>query len=188
MRSHCTGGDDRSDRRAGARAGRPTQTWRPPPAAIAAASSMRAAARACGSARCSDWPELLTAVCGAVADALARSASSRMMLADLPPSSCATRFTVTAARCGDLDAGAGRAGERHHVDAGVAAQRGADLGAVAVDEVEHAGGHAGLVAGSRRKSTLTSARPRTASAPSCSRRRAQARPCTRSGSAASSTA
>ena len=47
---------------------------------------------------------------------------------------------------GDLDAGAGRAGERHHVDVGVRGERRADVDAVAVDEVEHARRHAGLVA------------------------------------------
>ena len=39
---------------------------------------------------------------------------------------------------GDLDAGAGRAGERDHVHLRVAGQRHADADAVAVDEVEHA--------------------------------------------------
>ena len=46
---------------------------------------------------------------------------------------------------GDLDAGAGRARERHHVDVGVGRERRADVDAVAVHEVEHAGGHAGRV-------------------------------------------
>jgi hypothetical protein len=44
---------------------------------------------------------------------------------------------------GHLDAGAGRAGERDHVDLGMAGDRGADGRAVAVDQVEHAGRHAG---------------------------------------------
>jgi hypothetical protein len=44
---------------------------------------------------------------------------------------------------GHQDAGAGRAGEGHHVDIGMRAQRRADTRAVAVDEVEHAGRHAG---------------------------------------------
>ena len=39
-----------------------------------------------------------------------------MMLADLPPSSWCTRLTVSAAALATSDAGAGRAGERHHVD------------------------------------------------------------------------
>ena len=43
---------------------------------------------------------------------------------------------------GDQDAGAGRAGEADHVDVGMLGQRGADAGAVAVDEVEHARRHA----------------------------------------------
>ena len=48
-------------------------------------------------------------------------------------------------RLGDDDAGPSRAGERHHVDIGVAGHDLADIGAVAVDEVEHALGHAGVV-------------------------------------------
>ena len=51
--------------------------------------------------------------------ALVRSASSRMTFADLPPSSWLTRFTV-ARPLGNVDAGAGRAGEGDHVDVGVA--------------------------------------------------------------------
>jgi hypothetical protein len=43
------------------------------------------------------------------------------------------------------DAGAGRAGERHHVDVGMRGHRGAHRRAVAVDEVEHARRHAGVV-------------------------------------------
>ena len=38
----------------------------------------------------------------------------------------------------DQHAGAGRAGERHHVDIGVRRERCANAGAIAVDEVEHA--------------------------------------------------
>ena len=44
-----------------------------------------------------DWPVLRAQPCTPAATACSRSASSRMMLADLPPSSCATRFTVGAA-------------------------------------------------------------------------------------------
>src|SRR5204862_7221039 len=48
-------------------------------------------------------------------------------------------------RSSDLDqhAGPGGAGEAHHVDALVARERGADAGAVAIDQIEHARGHAG---------------------------------------------
>src|SRR5438093_1084813 len=44
-----------------------------------------------------DWPVLRAEPCTPAATACSRSAASRMMLADLPPSSCATRFTVGAA-------------------------------------------------------------------------------------------
>src|SRR5262245_35784753 len=46
-----------------------------------------------------DWPVLLKQCAVPPAMDLARSASSRMMLGDLPPSSCDTRFTVGAAFC-----------------------------------------------------------------------------------------
>src|SRR5438874_9809753 len=44
-----------------------------------------------------DWPVLRKHACTPSLTALSRSASSRMMLADLPPSPCVTRFTVGAA-------------------------------------------------------------------------------------------
>ena len=68
-----------------------------------------------------------------------------MMLADLPPSSRATRLTRLRRKFGDALAGAGRAGERHHVDVGVRRDRLADDRADTGDEVEHAGGQADLV-------------------------------------------
>ena len=44
-----------------------------------------------------DWPELTTIAATSRATESASASSSRMMLADLPPSSCATRLTVGAA-------------------------------------------------------------------------------------------
>src|SRR5204862_6143983 len=44
-----------------------------------------------------DWPVLRKQACTPSLTALSRSASSKMMFADLPPSSCVTRFTVGAA-------------------------------------------------------------------------------------------
>ena len=41
-----------------------------------------------------DWPVLRKHACTPSLTAFSRSASSRMILADLPPSSCVTRFTV----------------------------------------------------------------------------------------------
>ncbi len=46
-----------------------------------------------------DWPELLNTWATPPVTAFCRSASSRMMFGDLPPSSWLTRFTVGAARC-----------------------------------------------------------------------------------------
>jgi hypothetical protein len=46
-------------------------------------------------------------------------------------------------RLGHHDPGAGRTGEADHVDIGMAADRGAHAGAIALDQVEHAGRHAG---------------------------------------------
>ncbi len=77
--------------------------------------------------------------------ALVRSAPSRMTFGDLPPSSWLTRLTRRRGALGDIDAGAGRAGERDHVDIRVFAHGGADLGAEAVDQVEHALRHAGFM-------------------------------------------
>ena len=67
------------------------------------------------------------------------------MLADLPPSSRATRLSVCDAELGHALAGAGGAGERHHVDVGVGGDGLADRRAGAGDEVEHAGGQADVV-------------------------------------------
>src|SRR5689334_25365544 len=44
-----------------------------------------------------DWPLLLKQLCTPLLTDHARSASRRMMLGDLPPSSWLTRFTVSAA-------------------------------------------------------------------------------------------
>ena len=70
--------------------------------------------------------------------AFSRSASGSTMLADLPPSSRQTRFTVSRGGGADLPAGAGRSGEGDHVHVGVARQGVADDAAGAVDQVEHA--------------------------------------------------
>src|SRR4029453_4288273 len=98
----------------------------------------------------------MTQPCTPPAMAVAKSASSRITLADLPPSSCATRFTVGAAAiptcpparrepvigAGGVGGGggarapppggAGGAGERPHVDLRMRRDRGADVRAVAV--------------------------------------------------------
>src|SRR6185369_9724585 len=44
-----------------------------------------------------DWPVFITHPCTPAVTVASMSASSRMMLADFPPSSCVTRFTVGAA-------------------------------------------------------------------------------------------
>src|SRR5207247_11036290 len=44
-----------------------------------------------------DWPVLRAQPCTPAATACSRSASSRVLLGDLPPGSCATRFIVGAA-------------------------------------------------------------------------------------------
>jgi hypothetical protein len=64
---------------------------------MAAASSMRAAGTSMREGALHDWPELLHMAAMSREITLAKSASSRMMFADLPPSSCATRLTVGAA-------------------------------------------------------------------------------------------
>ena len=59
---------------------------------------MRAAGTSMRDGALHDCPELVHMLATSRATTAARSASSRTMLADLPPSSCATRFTVGAAR------------------------------------------------------------------------------------------
>src|SRR5580700_10298907 len=65
--------------------------------AMAAASSMRAAGTSIRLGALQDWPEFVHIPAMSRATTASRSASSRMMLADLPPSSWAMRLTVGAA-------------------------------------------------------------------------------------------
>ena len=59
---------------------------------------MRAAGTSMRVGALQDWPELLKQWRVPPATAFSKSASSRLMFADLPPSSCVTRLTVGAAR------------------------------------------------------------------------------------------
>jgi hypothetical protein len=61
------------------------------------------------------WPEFRKHACTPFGTNVDRSASSSRMFADLPPSSCATRFHGQRRVARHLDPGAGGAGERHHV-------------------------------------------------------------------------
>ena len=70
--------------------------------------------------------------------AAAKSASGRMMFGDLPPSSWATRLTVSAAALATMMSGSGRAGEGHHVDVRMGRHHLPDIRARSVDQVEHA--------------------------------------------------
>src|SRR5258708_37876924 len=65
--------------------------------AMAAASSMRAAGTSMRLGALQDWPEFVHMPAMSRETTALKSASSRMMLADLPPSSWATRLTVGAA-------------------------------------------------------------------------------------------
>ena len=76
--------------------GSPTFTWAAADFAISTTSSWRDAGTNIRVGALHDWPEFMKQLCTPCATALLKSASSRMMLADLPPSSCATRFTVSA--------------------------------------------------------------------------------------------
>ena len=76
--------------------------------------------------------------------ARSKSASGRMMLADLPPSSRCMRLIVADADLHHAAAGAHRARQRHHVDQGMRGDRLADLGPGAADQVEDAGRQAGF--------------------------------------------
>ena len=65
--------------------------------AIATASAWRARGTSMRVGALHDWPLFMKQLRTPPFTERSRSASSRMMLADLPPSSCATRFTVSAA-------------------------------------------------------------------------------------------
>src|ERR1700685_900516 len=118
-----------------------------------------------------DWPVLRKHETAPSFTAAAKFESSRMMLADLPPSSCVTRFTVGAAAVatatparvepgtetremwGGGGGGRGRAwsGERNHGDVGMRGECGADGWAVAVHKIEDTGWHLRLVENLREK-------------------------------------
>ena len=76
--------------------GSPTFTCSAAALAISTTSSWRSAGTSIRVGALHDWPEFMKQLCTPAATALLKSASSRMILADLPPSSCATRLTVSA--------------------------------------------------------------------------------------------
>ena len=86
MRSYCTA-DTTGPIRLPSAVGSPTTICAAAAAAMAAASSMRAAGTSMRVGALHDWPELLHIEVRSRVMAFGRSASSRMMLADLPPSS-----------------------------------------------------------------------------------------------------
>ncbi len=73
------------------------------------------------------WPLFMSDAIFRPSTVAARSASSRMIAADLPPSSRLTRLSCSPQIDGDAPAGRGRTGERDLVDAGVAHEVLADL-------------------------------------------------------------
>ena len=77
--------------------GAPTGTSSVTRRAISIASSMRAAGTSMRVPASHDWPEFTYIAATSRVITASRSASSSTMLADLPPSSCATRLTVGAA-------------------------------------------------------------------------------------------
>ena len=97
----------------------------------------------------------------------AKPASSSTIQGLLPPSSGSTRLTVGAAFW-HLDADRVGAGERDHVDVGVPRQRHADAGALALDQVEHTGRHAGGIEDLGEDLRRVAARAPAASGSSCS--------------------
>ena len=92
-----------------------------------------------------DWPVLAKHAQHALRHRLVRSASSRMMLADLPPSSCATRLTVSAAALATRMPARVEPVNDIMSMSGMGGHRLADRRAVAVDQVEDARRHARLV-------------------------------------------
>ena len=65
--------------------------------AMAAASAMRPRGTSMRVGALQLWPLFIITLCTPPVTAFTRSASGSTMLGDLPPSSCATRFTVSAA-------------------------------------------------------------------------------------------
>ena len=84
-------------------------------------------------------PELMKAASRTLAATCSGSASSSTTTGALPPSSRCRRFSDAAAAREHLHARRDVPGQRHHADARVAGDRGADRIAVAGDHVEHAG-------------------------------------------------
>ena len=120
---------------------------RPPRRRAGRSRSPRPCARrgpACASRASHDWPEFTYIAATSRVITASRSASSSTMLADLPPSSCATRLTVGAAlRATSMPARVDPVNDTIS-DVGMRGERGADRRAVALDEVEDAGRHARL--------------------------------------------
>jgi hypothetical protein len=67
----------------------------------------------------------------------ARSEPSRMTFGDWPPNSWQTRLRVGRGALGDIDAGAGRTGERDHINIRMLAHGGPDVRVEAVDQIEN---------------------------------------------------
>ena len=92
-----------------------------------------------------DWPTLRKAAATPAGTARARSASGRIRLGDLPPSSWATRFTVGAAAWATSTPALVEPVIEIMSTSGCAAKRGADLRPIAVHQVEHTRRDAGVV-------------------------------------------
>ena len=80
-----------------------------------------------------DWPELLNMCITPPVTALVEVGAFEDDVRRLAAEFLADALDGRRGALGDIDAGAGRAGERDHVDVRVLAHRGADLGAEAVD-------------------------------------------------------
>ena len=115
------------------------------------------------------WPWLKKMPAVAPAMAASISASSRMMLGDLPPSSRLTLLQVARRGLHDQLAHFGRAGEGDLVDVGMRGQRRAGRFAKAGHDIDHAVGKARFHAAVRPAAAPTAAFLPPLSAPRCSR-------------------
>ena len=84
------------------------------------------------------WPALSNTAPGAAAAAASTSASANTTVADLPPSSSETRFTVSARTGEDRPADPRRAGEAHLADEWMGGERGAGRRAPPGHHLQHA--------------------------------------------------
>ena len=129
------------------RTGRPARSRRPPSRPASTASSYTSRCTSIRVQAVQVWPALRNALPTPTLTALARSASARITLADLPPSSRVTRAIRSAASWLIAAPVAVEPVNETRSTSGWAARAAPATGSGAGDQVDHAGRQAGLVDG-----------------------------------------